>query len=366
MRIPPFLKDSGTIGFVAPSFGCATEPYISLFDNALKNFTNMGYKTKLGPNARAAEGIGISNTPEKCGIELNEAYKDKEIDAIISCGGGELMCEVVPYIDFDAVKKADPKWYMGYSDNTNFTFLSATLADTAAIYGPCATSFGMEPWHPAIGDALDLITGKNTVVHSYDMWEGPAEKTEEDEDSSDTPAAPTKEELREENPLMPYAPNRETVIKYYLPGANTVTEDSSVSFEGRLLGGCMDCLGTLLGTRFDKVSEFNKKYAEDGVFWFLEACDLNVMSIRRTLWQMKNAGWFDNAKGFLIGRPYFFGQDMMGLDQYNAVTGILSDLNVPILMDTDIGHLPPMMPLITGAYAKVEATGNNVSITHVL
>ena len=26
------------------------------------------------------------------------------------------------YRDFDAVKVAKPKWYMGYSDNTNFTF----------------------------------------------------------------------------------------------------------------------------------------------------------------------------------------------------------------------------------------------------
>ena len=27
MRYPLFLQDEGTIGFVAPSFGCATEPY---------------------------------------------------------------------------------------------------------------------------------------------------------------------------------------------------------------------------------------------------------------------------------------------------------------------------------------------------
>ena len=47
------------------------------------------------------------------------------------------------------------------------------------------------------------------------------------------------------------------------------------------------------------------------------------------------------------------GQEMMGLDQYNAVTGILSDFGVPILMDLDIGHLSPMMPLVTGAPAEV-------------
>ena len=38
MRYPEFLKENGAIGFVAPSFGAATEPYRSAFDNALKKF----------------------------------------------------------------------------------------------------------------------------------------------------------------------------------------------------------------------------------------------------------------------------------------------------------------------------------------
>ena len=71
-------------------------------------------------------------------------------DAIISCGGGELMCEILRYVDFERIAQAKPKWFMGYSDNTNLTFLLTTLCDTAAIYGPCAASFGMKPWHAAI------------------------------------------------------------------------------------------------------------------------------------------------------------------------------------------------------------------------
>ena len=72
---------------------------------------------------------------------------------------------------------------------------------------------------------------------------------------------------------------------------------------GRLLGGCVDCLVNLLGTKCDYVNQFNERYKEDGIIWFLECCDLNVMGIRRAMWQMKNAGWLDRTKGFLIGRP---------------------------------------------------------------
>ena len=64
MRYPKFLPEKGTIGFVAPSFGCATEPYYTAFLNAQKKFQKMGYGLDLGPNCYEAKGIGISNTPQ--------------------------------------------------------------------------------------------------------------------------------------------------------------------------------------------------------------------------------------------------------------------------------------------------------------
>ena len=341
MRYPAFLKENDTIGFVAPSFGCSFEPYITAFRSALEKFRERGYRTLLGPNCYEGSGIGISNTPALCGKELNEAYLSEESDALISCGGGELMCEVVPYIDFQSIAKARPKWYMGYSDNTNFTFLSATLADTAAIYGPCAGAFGMEPPHESITDALALLEGKSQQVHGYSLWE--------------------KESLKDEtHPTAPYHVT-EKAIHHYMPAE---LRNTGVKIEGRLLGGCMDCLSMLVGTKYDRVQAFAEKYAADGIIWFLESCDLNVMSIRRSLWQMKEAGWFTNAKGFLIGRPLHFGEEMMGLDQYSAVTGILGEMGLPIIMDLDIGHLPPMMPLITGAKAEVRAIGDEIVIDY--
>ena len=86
------------------------------------------------------------------------------------------------------------------------------------------------------------------------------------------------------------------------------------------------------------------------------------MSIRRAIWQMKEAGWFSHVKGFLIGRPMLFGQELMGLDQYHAVVDLLKEYQVPIIMDLDIGHLSPMMPLVCGSYARVKAKGNDISI----
>ena len=369
MRYPEFLKENGTIGFVAPSFGCATEPYISRFDSALDKLRSRGYKLELGPNCRESRGIGISNTPEECGRELNSFYESASNDVLMSCGGGEEMCEVVPFMDFELVKKSKSKWFMGYSDNTNFIFPSVTIADTAGIYAPCVGDFGMEPWHKSVQDAYDLLTGKKLKFMSYDKWQ-----LDDDENA----AANDPYYVTEPNVMKAFVckDGAASEITSGSGAANGKDADAEavkdmsacgrIEFEGRIVGGCLDCLVHLVGTPYDKVKEFNARYKDDGIIWFLESCDLNVFDIRRSLWQLKAAGWFENLKGFLIGRPGCFGQEFMGLSQYNAVTDILAEFNVPILMDLDIGHHPPMIPVIVGSYAGVSFEDNKFEIEYSL
>ncbi|MCM1113097.1 MAG: LD-carboxypeptidase [Muribaculum sp.] len=340
MRYPKNLSPGGTIGFVAPSFGCRTEPYRSRFENAQKQFREQGYALDLGPNCYAGDGVGISSTPAKCAEELAAYYCSGENDCLISCGGGELMCEVLSQLDFARIKAAEPKWYMGYSDNTNFTYLLATLCDTASVYGPCAPAFGRVPWHDSLWDAMALLAGKQDAVAGYEKWE---RESEEGED-----------------PLTPYHVTERRVLKTFV--GREAAGAGSVRMSGRLLGGCMDCLVNLLGTRFDRTKAFVERYREDGIIWFLESCDLNVFGIRRAMWQMEEAGWFEHVNGFLIGRPLCIGQELMGLDAYDAVLEVAGKKQVPVVMDVDLGHLPPMMPLIVGSMGEVEAAGNDITV----
>lgn len=361
MRYPEFLQPGGIITFVAPSFGCATEPYKSGFRHAQEKFRGEGFALELGPNCYAEKGVGISNLPKECGEELTQYYCNTTGDCIISCGGGELMCEILDYVDFEQIKKAEPKWYMGYSDNTNMTYLLATLCDTASVYGPCAPAFGMEPRYRSLDDAMALLQGKKLIMQGYDRWE--------------------KESLKdEEHPFAPYNLTETTVIKYILPDGRTniaslsggqgagsdevgIAEETEIDFSGRLLGGCMDCLVNLTGTQYDRTAEFTERYKDDGIVWFLESCELNLMGIRRAMWQMEHAGWFRHCKGFLIGRPMLgMGVEEFGIDHYQAVYEMLRQYNVPVMMDVDIGHLPPMMPLICGSMARVVSNGTIYSV----
>ena len=334
-----FLPDGGTIGFVAPSFGGATEPYKTTFDNALRQFRERGFTLVLGPNCYRADGIGISAPPAECAAELTEMFGREDIDVLMACGGGEMMCETIGCVDWDKIRAAKPKLLMGYSDITNFIFPYVTACGGYGIYGPSAAAFGMEPWHASIGHALDLLQGRIDTVSSYDSWQGIEDGLKD-----------------EEHPLAPYNCLQTAGMRKYIKGTTGVEQTAgTLSFEGRLVGGCLDCLQVLCGTPYADPVGYAEAHKDEGIVWVLESCDLNVFSIRRALWQLREAGWFANVKGFLIGRPLCYGQEMMGLDQYRAVIDILGDLGAPIVMDADIGHLPPQMPLLMGSLASVTA-----------
>ena len=367
MRYPKSIKTGDTIGVIAPSFGASSSPFKDRLDRSVENFEKAGYRVKLGPNAFLGEGLGKSNTPEKCAAEIMDFFTDNSVDAIFAAGGGETMCEDLGFVDFEKLATAPAKWFSGFSDNTNLTFTLATQCDTASIYGAHAAHF----WHTAsfmgesqISDVsegrsaretLEIMRGERSVVQNRQFWE------RESIDSDDPFQEPN---LAEPFGMKVFAPGK--TIGNHTAECMSVDElnpeGKNVKIEGRLIGGCLDCLQVLSGTPYAGIDKFIKRYKDEGIVWFFEACDLNPMSIRRTLWQLREAGWFEGAKGFLVGRPLCFGADILGMNQYNAVTGVLAELGVPILMDLDIGHTEQMMPLVSGCHAKVITKDNSVRI----
>ncbi|MCR5621531.1 MAG: LD-carboxypeptidase [Treponema sp.] len=345
MRFPQHITPGQTIGVTAPSFGASSEPYISRFDLADRKFAEAGYQIKAGATCHMSDGLGISTNPERAAQELEEFYLDDGIQAIISCGGGELMCETVGHIDFLKLGEVRPKWFMGYSDNTNFIFPMATIAGVAGIYGPTFTGFG-KPWEQAETDALALLEGKTTIVRGYSHFQSPE----------------ADYEATVKDPFSPYVLDTKKQLKTFIPKGGQLmpaNDEEAVSASGILLGGCLDVLANLCGTKLDNMKTFNREHG--AVAWVLESCDGNPMEIRRQIWHLDNAGWFGNASLFVIGRPLASWQkSMMGVDQYNAVTDILAYHKVPVIMDADVGHISPTVPLVIGAETAVHAQGNEL------
>ncbi len=325
MKYPKKLKKE--ISFIAPSFGCTFEPYKSRMENAIKN---LDYKINVYENCYASVLPYRSNTALSCANEFISAYKDNS-EVLMSVGGGEYMVEILDHINFEELSKLEPKWFMGYSDNTNLTFLLPTLCDVASIYGPNAPDFGLESNHQSIVDSLDLLTKDEVNLKNYDKYESNSKLRE----------TPISNLVLDTN--TKYIINKETKI------------------EGRLIGGCLDILLNLIGTKYDKVNDFLEKYKNDGFIWFIEACDLNVVDVKRAFKQMDNAGWFKYVKGFIIGKPLLT-DEMFGITHLNAYDDIIDKYNAVVIKDADLGHIKPSMPLVCGAIGELETKNNNYSI----
>ena len=97
---------------------------------------------------------------------------------------------------------------------------------------------------------MEILMGKRRRVDSYGMWEKESRKDEE-------------------HPLEPYHCTEKLEVKGLVPknretGEDVMEPSRHVAVEGRLIGGCMDCLVNLLGTKFDQVGTFLESYRKDG------------------------------------------------------------------------------------------------------
>ena len=275
MRYPKFLKDNDTIGILATSCGNNVNPYRIRAQVGIKKFSELGYKIKRGH--RVFANYNATSAPHEIrASDFMSFYRNKNIDFLWSTGGGELMMGMLPYIDFEKIKKLPPKFFMGFSDNTNLTFTLTTICDVATIYGTSIGHFAHTPYSVDTIDAYKMMRNETLSYNSYPLYRGINSKVEN------------------KDPLS--APFYNDEVKWMS------LSEKNETFSGRIIGGCLDVLVCLCGTKFDNVSNFIEKYKDDGIIWYFDNCELNSCGLYRALFQLKQAGWFKYVKGFLIGR----------------------------------------------------------------
>ena len=317
------------IYFVAPSFGVNLTYYKKRFNKAIKNLTELGYEYTIGDNVYKGEGVVASNTPELRGKEINDAFMS-DASIVWSVGGGELMIQILEYVNFDVIKNSNAI-YVGFSDNTNLVYTITTLLDKPTIYGVNAPSLSTIQYDSK--DTLDLINGKKEFI-GYPKWQY---------------------EFKNPNPIYEYEFDRK---------AKMIPINYNNPINGILIGGCLDCLIGLCGTKYDNTVNYMKKHKNDGIIFFMEACDLNSLMLIRGLTQLKYAGWFDLVDAFIIGRSYNYNDKTFGVNMIKAYKMVLEPLNKPIILDAPIGHFNPTLPIMLGKKAEVSYKRNRLKIKY--
>ncbi|MBT2680478.1 LD-carboxypeptidase [Bacillus sp. ISL-35] len=331
----PFLEEGATIGVTAPSSGVPKELH-GLVEAASNRLKSKGFDVVCGNTVWTQNKV--RSAPAKLRAEeFNKMMQDEDIHLIIPPWGGELLVEMLEYIDFGKIQN---KWILGYSDISLLLFAITLKTGIATAHGTNLVDLR--------GDYSDDTTA---------MWQSVL-STKKGESTQQHSSEKYQKEWQHDQPT-PYVFNL-TEQTYWKTISNT-----EVKIQGRLLGGCIDVIRHVIGTPYGDVATFRKKYIqEEPVIWFLENCELSTTDLRRSLIQMKLAGWFDHCSGIMFGRS----PANTPVNEYTAedvYKEISEELQIPIIYDIDCGHVPPQITFINGAYAEIETKdGTGTVIQH--
>lgn len=204
--------------------------------------------------------------------------------------------------------------------------------DIATLYGCNAGSFNQTKLHQCLKNTLEILRGNIVEQKSFDFYQ--------------------KDWLEETDGYHLTEP-------VYWEDLN-----GEVNIKGRMIGGCLDCLKDIIGTSYDYTKDFIERYKEDGIIWYFDVCELSVEVFYRTLFQMREAGWFQYIRGMVIGRvavPSCFYKDFSYQD---ALKKLFPD--IPLIFNADIGHVPPKMTIINGSIAHITCKNGKGAITQTL
>ena len=109
------LKIGDTIGVIAPDKALKSTDKIYL-DNATKYFESIGLKVKYGKYLFSDKDY-CAGTPRQRAEDLNDMFDDKNVKAIFTVKGGDMVNGILPFIDYENIKN-NPKIFLGMSDIT--------------------------------------------------------------------------------------------------------------------------------------------------------------------------------------------------------------------------------------------------------
>ncbi|HEL1598872.1 TPA: LD-carboxypeptidase [Streptococcus suis] len=243
--------------------------------------------------------------------DLEAAFADESVDAILTTIGGFNSNELLPYLDFDLIAR-HPKIFCGYSDTT--ALLNAIYAKTGmeTYMGPSYSSFKMREGQ----DYQTQAWLKAVTQDSYDLIPSP-------EWSSDAW-------------YLPDAPRTfyPTEWKVYNPGQAS----------GIAIGGNISTLNLLTGTEF-------APRPDNYILFLEEAEDDDYLIIARHLTALLQA--YPNPQALVFGR--FPKETKMTEEILLAILDKHPILKtIPVLYDLDFAHTQPLFTITIGGQVELD------------
>lgn len=315
---PEKITKENIVGVTATSGGTKPED-IEKINKAIERFNKLGYKIVETNNVRKSQKLVSTNAKTRA-EELIKLWKRNDIGYIIAAHGGDFLMEILPYLDTEILKKEKPKWIQGYSDTSLLLYYLTTNFNLATIHANNFGSYGDENIHNSLIKSIQVAETREKInQESFNFHESIEWGKEEGEYN--------------------------LKVEYKILG-----KEKEIEVSGRIIGGCIDVLRTILGTKYDSTEKFCAQFKE-GIIWYFDNYNLEPAELHRTIWQIKEAGWLRNVNAFLIGRT----RAKKESDEYtyeDVLKELSEEFKVPIIYDVDIGHVAPQWTIINGSLAK--------------
>lgn len=334
---PKKLNIGDKVAIVSLSSGTAGEELFRHRYELGKKRLEEEFKLEVVTMPNALKGIEyIKKHPEKRAEDLMNAFKDKSIKAIICNIGGDDTIRILPYIDFDVIKN-NPKIFMGYSDTTVNHFMMYK-AGLTSYYGPAvmcefAENVHMHEYTQKYIREVLFENKENITIESSTKW--------------------TSEFLdwcNAENDNIERKMNNEMHGYEVLQGKGT--------FEGRLLGGCLDVFQMFNGTEiWPSKDEWKNKVL------YLETSEDEVepIFVKYFLRNIIAQGIIDVISGIIIGKPINEKYYEEYKEVYRRLIGEEAKRpDLPILYNVNFGHTSPMCILPNGINVKVDLDNKKI------
>lgn len=320
------IKGKAAIGVCSPSFPIsAVEPI--RYERGIKYLENKGFQVKNGLLYKKKD-FYRSGTIKERAEEFNNLLYDENIQIIMTSIGGNNTNSILPYIDYEYIKK-HPKIIIGFSDIT--ALLLAIYAKTGLVtfYGPdIASSFGeLPPFADWTFESFNSFVNGISVPYNYEM---PIAWTDEFIDWSEQDRS--KEQYS----------NQWVCVK-------------QGTCQGRLIGGNLNTMEGFFGTEYMPV--INK-----GDILFIEDAEKDAYTIERSFSLLKLAGVFDKVSGIILGKHEKFDDNGTGRKPYEILLEVIGDTSIPILADFDCCHTHPMLTMPIGCEVRLDATNKKITL----
>ena len=325
MIYPKFPEQGSSLGICAPSAGVGHK--IKLFDKSLAALKSAGFDIIETASVRN-DNIRSADAKTR-GKEFNFLVNNPDVEMIVSAAGGDYNIEMLPYLDIETLANY-PKWIAGASDPTNIMYYVTTKLDIATMYGFNAGSFDWDTLHEFQNNSFELMRGNTIKQYSFDKYDSNTDLS-----------------------ISDIILEGDVNWQLSLPGIDEIIDRSSPSespkliAEGRLIGGCIDCIAKLIGTPYDGTRFFVKKYPRK--IWFLDNFAMTSFDLYLTMMQMKYCGYFRGTKAIVFGRTMF--PDKSDEEYIAQLRQAIPD--IPFIWNADIGHVKPCFTVINGAYGRV-------------